>query len=83
MIYQIIMWSIVAILGFSVFFIARHLGKRSWFDNPLIISYIVSATGEGGIVASSAEPGSVFTGSGDLFLTFKEYLQYIYSRELV
>jgi len=29
MLYQIIMWSVVAILGFSVFFIARHLGKRS------------------------------------------------------
>jgi len=29
MIYQIIMWTIVAILGFSVFFIARYLGKRS------------------------------------------------------
>ena len=29
MISQIIMWSIVAFIGFSVFFIARHLGKHS------------------------------------------------------
>ena len=29
MVYQIVMWSIVAVLGFAVFFIARHMGKSS------------------------------------------------------